>query len=87
MTDKDIQANFTQFLSGLAVQTMVHLGKMANPVTSETKIDLPNAKYSIDLLAILQEKTKGNLTPEEDRFISAALGDLRLQYVEAAKTT
>ena len=77
---------FMQFLSGMAVQTLVHLGKMSNPVTNETKVDLPNAQYSIDLLAVLQQKTKGNLTAEEDAYLANALRDLRMEYVEVAKT-
>ena len=80
------QPTFLQFLGGMAVQTLVHLGKMSNPVTNETKVDLPNARYSIDLLAILQEKTKGNLTSEEDAYLANVLRDLRMEYVEAAKS-
>jgi len=80
------QQTFLQFLGGMAMQTLVHLGKMSNPVTNETKVDLPNAQYSIDLLAVLQEKTKGNLTPEEDSYLANVLRDLRMEYVEVAKT-
>lgn len=78
-----IKANFTQFINGFAVQTLVHLGKMSNPVTGQTGVDLPNAKYSIDILGILREKTKGNLTPEEDEYLSNLLRDLRMEYVAA----
>lgn len=78
---KTVQANFTQFVGGFAVQTLVHLGKMANPMTGETSVDLPNAKYSIDILGILQEKTQGNLTPEEDEYLTNILRDLRMEYV------
>ncbi len=76
-----IEASFTQFVSGFAVQTLVHLGRMSNPITNETAVDLPNAKYSIDILGILQEKTKGNLTPEESEYLSNLLRDLRLEFV------
>ena len=77
-------ATFLQFVSGIAVQTLVHLGKMSNPMTGKTGLDLPNAKYSIDILAILQEKTKGNLTPQENEYLQNVLRDLRLEYVDAA---
>ncbi len=76
-----VKANFTQFINGFAVQTLVHLGKMSNPMTGKAGIDLANAKYSIDILGILQEKTKGNLTPEEDEYLSNLLRDLRMEYV------
>lgn len=76
-----VKANFTQFVNGLAVQTLVHLGKMSNPITGQSGVDLPNAKYSIDILGILQEKTKGNLTPDEDEYLSNLLRDLRMEYV------
>ncbi|MDR3211597.1 MAG: DUF1844 domain-containing protein [Planctomycetota bacterium] len=74
-------ASFLQFISGMAIQSLVHLGKMSNPITNKSAVDLPNAKYSIDLLGILQEKTKGNLTPEENDYLSNALRDLRLEYL------
>lgn len=77
----DVKASFTQFINGFAVQTLVHLGRMTNPMTNQSGVDLPNAKYSIDILGILQEKTKGNLTPEEDEYLSNLLRDLRMEYV------
>ncbi|MCC8117090.1 MAG: DUF1844 domain-containing protein [Planctomycetes bacterium] len=78
----DSGANFLQFIGGFAFQTLVHLGKVANPMTGESGVDLPNAKYSIDILGILQEKTKGNLTKEEDESLANMLRDLRMTYVE-----
>lgn len=84
MTTQEVNpqsAVFLQFISGMAVQTLVHLGKMSNPMTGESGVDLPNAKYSIDILGILQEKTKGNLTPQENEYLQNVLRDLRLEYV------
>ena len=78
-------ANFLQFISGIAVQTLVHLGKMSNPLTKQSGVDLPNARYSIDILAVLRDKTKGNLTPQEDEYIQNVLRDLRLEYVAVAE--
>lgn len=78
---KQLEASFTQFVGGFAVQTLVHLGKMSNPITGKTEADIPNAKYSIDILGILQEKTQGNLTPEEDEYLTNLLRDLRMEYV------
>ena len=81
MPDKNVEANFVQFIGGFAVQTLVHLGKMSNPMTGQTSIDLVNAKYSIDILGILQEKTNGNLNEEEDEYLANLLRDLRMEYV------
>lgn len=81
------EASFAQFINGFAVQTLVHLGRMSNPMTGQTSVDLPNAKYSIDILGILQEKTKGNLTPEESEYLSNLLRDLRMEYVAATNGT
>ena len=83
-TTQPTEASFLQFLSGLAVQTLMHLGQVAYPGSDQRKVDLPNARYSIDLLAILGEKTKGNLTPEESRYLEHILKDLRLEYVQTA---
>ncbi len=82
---KPTEANFSQFLAGLAIQTMMHLGLMSNPLTNKTEIDLANAKYSIDLLGILQEKTRGNLSAEEEEYFQSLLADLRLRYVQAVE--
>lgn len=80
-----MSANFMQFVGGFGFQALVQLGKAPNPMTGETSVDLPNAKYSIDLLGILQEKTKGNLTQEEDEQLSSMLRDLRMEYVNTSK--
>ena len=80
-----IQASLLQFISGMTAQTLMHLGAMSNPMTGKTELDLINAKYSIDLLAILQEKTKGNLTDEEAEYFKTALYQLRMSYVQATE--
>lgn len=78
--DKKVEANFLQFLSGMSAQTLMHLGALENPLTRARTVDLPNAKYSIDLLDIIAEKTKGNLTEEEDKYLQSSLHDLKLRY-------
>ena len=76
--------DFAHFVSGIAAQTLMQLGDIENPFAGERVVDLDSARYSIDLLAMLEEKTKGNLTPDEERYLKAALHDLRMRYVEAA---
>ena len=82
MDNNETKATFLQFASGMAAQTLMHLGLLENPMTRSTLIDLPNAKYSIDLLMILQDKTKGNLTEEELTYLTAAVDDLKIRYAQ-----
>ena len=83
---KVVQASFLQFLSGMAAQALMHLGVMTNPMTGKMESDLANAKYSIDLLSVIEEKTRGNLDEEEEAYLTSALYELRLRYVQATKT-
>ncbi len=75
--------DFYTFVLSLGSSAFVHLGDTPHPETGETvKPNLPLAKQTIDILAMLAEKTKGNLTPEEDRFLENLLTDLRFRYVQ-----
>jgi hypothetical protein len=76
---------FDTFVLGLASTAMIHLGIAPHPETGKTTRDLPLARQSLDLLALLRQKTKGNLTPNEEQLFDRLLGDLQLQYVEASK--
>jgi len=73
---------FFSLIYSFQMQTMMHLGKIKNPVTDKIETDLPAAQATIDLIEMLIEKTKGNLAEEEKRFIEGALSDLKLNYVE-----
>jgi len=73
------------FVSGLAGQVLINLGLFENPLTGKRQVDLEQAKYSIDLLQILQDKMQGNLTDEEAKLMGAILYDLRMRYVEACR--
>ena len=64
---------------------MIHLGVVADPMTGEQNKDLAIAKQTIDMLAMLQEKTKGNLTNEESQLMESMLYDLRMRYVAESK--
>ena len=77
--------DFSTFVLSLATSAQVHLGAIANPQTSRLETNLPLAKETIDLLEILKEKTKGNLTNDEDRLFEHLLYDLRMMYVEKNK--
>ena len=79
------EASFMMLLSGLATQVILSLGQMENPITHKKEMDLEQAKYTIDLLQVLEEKTKGNLTDEEKRYLDELLYDLRMCYVVAER--
>ena len=69
----------------LAHSALVHLGEEHDPSVPSQPRDLAEARYAIDLLALLQEKTSGNRTPEESQLLEALLYDLRLRYVDRLK--
>jgi phospholipase/lecithinase/hemolysin len=79
------EANFTQFISSLAMQVMMFLGQIENPMVGKRILDLGAAKYNIDILGVLAEKTKGNLTKEEEQALTRLLSELRMGYVQTVK--
>ncbi len=74
-------ANFLGFVSGLAAQAMMNLGEIENAVTGQKEVNLPMAKYTIDILGIIEEKTKGNLTDDEKKYLDSSLYQLRMMFV------
>ena len=75
------QARFDLFVSGLAVEALVALGDMPHPATRKQTMNLPHAKYLIDLMGILEEKTKGNLSVDEGKLLNDTLYQLRMRYL------
>lgn len=76
---------FDHLIMSLATSAMYHLGMAARPGEAPPPPDLPAARETIDMLALLQAKTKGNLTPEEEKLLSGTLQELRLVYVEITR--
>ncbi|MCC6160400.1 MAG: DUF1844 domain-containing protein [Deltaproteobacteria bacterium] len=76
------ELNFMSLIFSLATSAMMAMGDLADPDGKSHK-DLPMAKQTIDLIGLLSEKTKGNLTVEEEQFLSHTLRDLRLRFVQA----
>lgn len=79
------EIDFSTFVISLSTQALFHLGEIANPQSGQPEVDIPVAKQMIDILGMLQEKTKNNLTPNESRLMGDILFDLRMKYVEAVK--
>ena len=79
--------DFNALVLSLGSSAIVHLGEAPDPTTGQKRDqpEFPLAQQSIDLLAMLQEKTRGNLTEEEARFLDNMLFDLRLLYVQVSK--
>lgn len=80
-------ASFVNFLSTLATNAAASLGAMPHPATGKRSLDLESAKYWLDVLGMLRDKTIGNLHPQEARLIEGLLADLRMQYVHLVRTT
>ena len=79
------QMDFATFVLSLSHSALMHLGEVPHPDTNKTERDLPLAKQNIDLLGLLEDKTKGNLTGDEERLLHQVLFDLRMRYVELSK--
>jgi hypothetical protein len=78
------EINFTNFLLSISTSALIQLGEIPDPATKQGVKELPLAKQTIDLIGMLKEKTKGNLTPEEEKLMEYILYDLRMRYVKAA---
>jgi len=79
------EPDFSFFVSTLSIQAAIALGEIPNPVTKLKEQNLNQAKLIIDTLAMLKEKTRGNLSTEEDSLIDNVLYELRMQYVSKMK--
>jgi hypothetical protein len=77
--------NFATFVLSLSHSAYMHLGDAPNPVDGRVEKNLEMARQTIDLLTLLEVKTQGNLTGEEERVLEQALYELRLRYVEVAE--
>ncbi len=79
------EIDFGTFIMSLASSVLVHLGEIAHPESQKPERNLALAKQTLDILGLLQEQTRGNLTKEETELLENLLYDLRLKYVEAKK--
>jgi hypothetical protein len=78
--------DFNAFVLSLGSSAIIHLGEAPDPTSEKTgEPNLPMAQQSIDLLALLQEKTRGNLTSDEARFLEQMLYDLRMLFVSVSQ--
>lgn len=76
---------FANFIQSLVMQSYMFLGMLRDPRSPQPMYDPAAARETIDILTLLREKTKGNLTPEEEDFFDAHLGEVKLAYVQRTK--
>jgi len=81
------EAGFTTLVLTLSSSAWVGLGKIADPISGETKKDFPGAKFAIDTLVMLREKTRGNLTPDEEKILNSTVAELQANYAETIFST
>ena len=86
MTDtKASSVDFSTFVLSLASSAMLHLGKVPDPTGQTVTPTLALARQSIDMLAMLKDKTRGNLTPDEAQLLDRVLHDVRVTFVEESR--
>jgi hypothetical protein len=86
-TDADDPASFASFLMSIASNAAASLGMMEHPVTRKREVDLELGKHWIDVLGMLEKKTRGNLLPQEQQILEGLLADLRMQFVSLSNAT
>jgi hypothetical protein len=82
-----LEARFDLFVSSMAMEALIGLGDAPHPATRKTSTNLAQARYVIDLLGMLAEKTKGNLSVDEERLLKDTLYQLRMRYLSKSGTT
>jgi len=83
-TGENVDANFFQLVMSLQIAAMQYMGKIVSPMTGKVERNLEQAKVSVDMLSMIAEKTKGNLSEQEEKLINNILHELRLNYVDEA---
>lgn len=82
--EQDVQVpevNFSNFVTSLGLQVLISLGEVENPFTSKKEKNLKQARFIIDTLDVLKEKTKGNLNEEEDKILESIIYELKMKYI------
>ncbi|MGA1842030.1 MAG: DUF1844 domain-containing protein [bacterium] len=79
------EVDFPSFIMSLSTSVFIHLGEIPDPTTNQKNINLPLAKQTIDLIAMLKEKTEGNRTEDEDRLMDELLYNLRMKFLALSR--
>ena len=79
------QVDFASFVLTLSSSALLHFGEFPDPVSGRRERNLDMAKQTIDILGVLRDKTRGNLSTDEEQLMESLLHDLRIKYVEECK--
>lgn len=79
------EVTFPAFVMSLNTSALYHLGEIADPQTGQKVVDLDLAKHAIDTLVLMQNKTKGNLTEDEEELLKNIVYDIKIRFVKAVK--
>ena len=82
MAEEKMEASFSMLVMSIASSAAMSLGVAPHPETGQTSKDKPMAKFNIDLLLMMQEKTKNNLNEEEKKFLDSLVTDLQIKYLK-----
>ena len=82
MAEEKMEASFSMLVMSIASSAAMSLGVAPHPETGQTSKDKPMAKFNIDLLLMMQEKTKNNLNEEEKKFLDSLVTDLQMKYLK-----
>ncbi len=80
--DHGEELNFSNYVASLGFQALIFMGEIPSPVTQKVEKHLGQSKFLIDTLVLLREKTKGNLTPEEDKLLNGSIYELQMKFIE-----
>lgn len=83
MSDSTINANLSTLALSLGSSAAMAMGLAPNPVSNKTEKNLEIAKFNIDMLIVLKEKTKGNLSKDEEEFLHKLISDLQMKFIQA----
>ena len=78
------EISFINLIFSLSTSVLIQLGEIQDPITQQLAKNLPLAKQTIDLIGMLEEKTRGNLTSDEGKVLENILYDLRMRYIKAS---
>jgi hypothetical protein len=79
------EVTFPAFIMSMNTSALYHLGEISDPATGKRIVDLDLAKHAIDTLALIQNKTKGNLEKDEEELLKNILYDIKIRFVKAVK--
>jgi hypothetical protein len=79
------EVTFSAFIMSLNTSALYHLGEISDPATGKTEVNFELARHAIDTLVMLQDKTKGNLSHDEEEMLKNIVYDVKLRFVKAVK--